>query len=99
MKPVEVHQQPTNVCFLNKRRVLSFPIEWVRRAFPTTASGIDCDLSAAFSKMKFSSFLMTVSKHLKAREGAALTKMLDFRGEEGAELLKDLGNVSVSGTI
>lgn len=37
---------------------------------------------------------MNVAKHLKSRDGAALTKMLNFRGQEGAELLKDLGNVS-----
>lgn len=47
--------------------------------------------------MKFSTFLTTISKHLKSHDGTALTKMLNFRGEEGADLLKDLGNVSVSG--
>ncbi|KAF8607001.1 hypothetical protein BDV93DRAFT_604299 [Ceratobasidium sp. AG-I] len=44
--------------------------------------------------MKFSTFLMSISKALKARDGAALTRMLDFRGQAGTELLKDLGNVS-----
>ncbi|KAG8684160.1 COP9 signalosome (CSN) subunit [Ceratobasidium sp. 394] len=44
--------------------------------------------------MKFSTFLVNVSKALKSRDSAALARMLDFRGQEAADLLKDLGRVS-----
>ncbi|KAG8743513.1 COP9 signalosome (CSN) subunit [Ceratobasidium sp. 414] len=46
--------------------------------------------------MKFSSFLVNVSKALKSRDSTALARMLDFRGQEAADLLKDLGRVSKS---
>ncbi|CAE6451760.1 unnamed protein product [Rhizoctonia solani] len=44
--------------------------------------------------MKFATFLVNISKTLRTRDGAALTKMLDYRGQDGAELLKDLVNQS-----
>ncbi|QRV92356.1 hypothetical protein RhiJN_20374 [Ceratobasidium sp. AG-Ba] len=46
--------------------------------------------------MKFSNFLVNISKALKSRDSPALVRMLDFRGPDAADLLKDSGRVSKS---